>query len=176
MPRYVSQADRNAIEASSGEDQPLLFLTITHADLEDPVRIVNDIGTVNGKPAEWVFGGETFIAFPFSAELLTDTDAPPRGQLEVANVDRAIGEAILAISGPPSVEIVAVLPSEFDTSAHPRTEIGTASRIFTATGLKLRDVEVDAVSIRGTIMSIDDTAEPYPATRATKALLPGLYR
>lgn len=176
MPRTLADDVRAALDAPAGEDQPLVFLTLDHDDLEEPIRVVGDFGTVGGAPAEWIYDGDTYLAFPFTATLLSDGDGPPRATIEIANVDRRIGEAVRDLATPPRLTMVALLPSDFDTDASPRTETGTAVPIWSASGLVLREVEGDAVAIRGTVESVDDTQEPWPAVRATQALLPGLYR
>lgn len=176
MPRILDSAVRASLEEVAGGDQPLIFLTIDHPDLEAPLRVVNDGGTVAGAPAEWSYDGATYLAFPFTASLLTDGDGPPRAEIEIANVDRRIGEALRDLDTPPQLAMVALLPADFDTTVNPRTEIGSAVPIWSASGLVLRNVEGDAVAVRGTVESVDDTQEPWPSLRATQALLPGLYR
>ena len=176
MPRDIDADHRAALEASAGEDDPLCFLVLDHDDLAAPIRVVSDTGTEDGEPVEWTYGGNDYIAFPFVLEWVTDNDGPPTARIEIANVDRTIGEVLRGLTSPATVSLTVIPPSEFVTTTNPRTEIGTATVIMSAANLSLRDVEVDAVSVRGTLASLDDTREPYPALRATQALLPGLYR
>lgn len=177
MPRVVLAEHRASLEASHGEEQPLVFITITHESLAEPIRVVNDTGQDSlGNPVKWIYGGEEFVAFPLTIELLTDNDQPPRGQLSIANVDRRIGQAILDLEDAVGLEIVVILPTEFDMTVNPRTEIGTAIPIWSADYLYLRDVEVDAIMVTGVISSVDDTQEPYPAVRTLQSLCPGVYR
>lgn len=177
MPRSISSAHRASLEASHGEDHPLVFIKFSHASLSADILVVNDLGTENGEPVQWQYGGVNYIAYPFDIRILTDNEDAPRAVLEIANVDQSIGEAVKGLSVPVAMEIAVIPQSEFDTSVNPRTPLSSpdAVPIYTALGLKLRDVRVDAMQVRGVIGSLDDTLEPWPGVRATKALFPGLY-
>lgn len=177
MSRTLDAAHRTSLEEPHGEDQSLMFLEITHSSLSAPIRVVSDTGTENGVPVNWQYGGNNYQAFPFELTILTDTDDPPRGELTIANINQTVGEAIRDLQSPPSLTLTIIPTSEFNTSVNPRVPLeATPSVIYSAPGLTLREIEADAIAIRGVIVSIDDTAEPYPALVATQALFPGMYR
>lgn len=167
--RTISTAFRRSAEARESGDVFLEFIRITHDALSEPIRCVNDI-------VDFMYGGELYVGCPFSLSLLTDTDQPPRAQLSVQNVDRRIGEAILAIDTPPLLLIKLLSSVDFDLSVKPRTPIGTPIVEYEADFLRLENVSVDAMTVTADIASWDFTQEPWPAIRATKGRLPGLYR
>ncbi len=177
MSRTLLASHRTSLETPHGETQPLVFIELTHADLATPIRVVSDTATENGVPVTWTLDGNAYTAFPFTVRLLTDDDGPPRGELEVANVDRAIGEALLPLSTPLSLHLRVIPASEFDVTVNPRVPYTTPPTYpYEATNLVVREITVDALTIRGTIESVDDTAELWPGLTVTKALLPGMFR
>ncbi len=169
MPRIVSTEFRRAAEARESGDVFLEFIRISHDALSDDIRCVNDI-------VDFMYAGELYAGCPFSLSLLTDTDQPPRAKITVQNVDRRIGEAIQAIDDAPNLEILVMSSADFDLSVKPRTPIGTPTVEYAARFLRLENVEVDAMTVSADIASWDFTQEPWPAIRATKGRLPGLFR
>lgn len=177
MSRLISSVHRSSLEASHGSDEPFIFLRLSHASLSADIFVVNDSATENGQPVTYEYDGETWIAFPFEVELLTDTDEPPSGKIEISNVSDDVGEALRDVVGAVDIEIILLSTSEFDLTVNPRTVISSPPvPIYTATGLALRNVQVDIMNVTGEIGSIDDTKEPYPSMLVTEALAPGLYK
>ena len=147
----------------------LLFLTITHRSLPEPLRVVSD-------PKPFVLGGNEYVGFLFNITLLSDDDRPPEAQLTIQNVDRRIARVLRDIVDPPQLKLEVIWSDQFTLTVDPRTEIGTASRIYVADHCFLTDVEVDAMQISGTIRSWDYTRELWPGRMATSDILPGLFR
>lgn len=178
MPRGFSTTIRAALEGPRTSEAPLIFLTIEHAALDAAIRIVSDVATTNGVPVTYTHRGASFTAMPFDVELLSDDDGAPKGKISVQNVDRAIGEAILALQTRVTLTIEIVPASEFNLTVSPRVPLvgNHAIPIYRAIGLTLRDVSVDAMGATGEIVSLEDDIEPWPYLRVTQALLPGLYR
>lgn len=166
--RDLPETFRSALEAPNDRDAAIFFLTIEHDDWDAPVRLVSDV-------KNYVLDGDAYVAFPFELELLTDSEEAPGGAIAVQNVDRAIGEELQALSSPPTVALQIFSSADFDLTADPRTALGTPQVAYEFTNVFLRDVEVDAVSVRAALRSWDYVQEPYPSRRATSALLPGLY-
>lgn len=141
---------------SSESNLPLVLLVIDHADLADPIRVVNNKENITSD-------GEEYTAFPFEIVLpSSQDDAPPQAKLRIDNVSREIGEAIRTISGAPSVTIRVirretpdVIEAEFE-------------------GMVLRKVNYDALSVEGTLDFEDLTREPYPAFSFNPANYPGI--
>jgi hypothetical protein len=177
MPRDILAETRASLEEPEGEDQPFVFITIEHEDIDEPIRVVSDTGTENGEPVTFEWDGDSYIAMPFEIELLSDNEGPPRGRITIQDVDRDAGEAIRGLLTPAEITITVIPTSEFDLTVNPRTEVDTAVPAYgPAGGITIRNIQGDALQITGDLVSIDDTREPWPSLRATQALLPGLYR
>lgn len=169
MARDIPGATLASIQDAVSPDALLGFLTITHPSLVAPLRIVSD-------PLDFVCGGETFAGCPFEFQMLTDEDTVPTTTLRVQNVDRRIGEALRGIADRAMVRLDARSTADFDLSAVPRTEIGTAAVLYGFRYFELTDVTVTDIDVSGTLMIRDYTTEPYPGKRATMTRCPGLFR
>jgi hypothetical protein len=158
-----------ALEQPETAEVVLLFLRIAHKQLPVDLLIVSD-------PADYILDGETWRGFDFDLRLLSDTDQPPRTELTVQNVDRRVGEAILAMDGPARLDIDVIAASQFDLTAEPRVAIaGTVERMYSARHLALVDVRGDVLQLTGTVRSWDYSQEAWPSMRATQDHFPGLY-
>lgn len=184
MSRTIVAAVRSGLEASHGADEPRVFVQLRHSQLTNPIQVVNAAATQNGVPVNysWSPSGLTMTsaiwqAFPFSIELLSDDDGAPRGRLEIANINRIPGQGVQSISGTPLSMVIYVVPvSAFDLTVNPRVPLVLpVVAAYTALGLHLSNVQVDAMSVTGDIYSLDDTSEPFPSTRAIANILPGLF-
>lgn len=168
MTRTISSGFRDFAEASEGQDVIVLFATITHPALLEPITVNSDI-------ADYILGGVTYLGVAFSLVMLTDDDNPPRASVAIQNVDQAIGEAVLALTSSPSIKIEIYLKSDFDNST-PRNPIGTPSPEYVAQSLLLQNVKCDAMTLTADLMGFDLTTEPWPAIRSTQERVPGIYR
>ncbi len=180
MPRDISTLIRSSLEGPRDGEIFLTFLIIAHPDLSPSIYVVNDVATDAGATVTYQYAGNTYIAFPFDLELLTDGDASPVGRLTIQNVDRVLGEAVRALTTAPTVEFRMIPASEFDLTVNPRVgATGSPEEItpiYVATGLEMRGISVDAMSISGEVAAINDAQEPWPSIRATQARTPGLFR
>lgn len=168
MPRStITTAYRDGIEAPSSTEIPVVFATLTHPQLIAPIRVNNDI-------VDYVYGGETFTGVGFHIKLLTDDDRPPQTQAAIANVDQSIGNLLKSLNSPLSVKIELLARSDFD-SADPRMPIGTPSVQYSAPGLKMRNVSLDAMTITFDITGDDITVEPWPRNRLTRERTPAIF-
>ena len=83
----------NVREASAANEAPLILLEINHADLEQPVRVINDTQDLTSN-------GKTFIACPFSVTLPADQERIiPKATLAVDNAGRDLMYWIETSSG-----------------------------------------------------------------------------
>jgi hypothetical protein len=83
----------------------LVLLTISHADLATPIRVVNNNEDI-------VSRGNTFLAFPFEIVLPgQDPDSAPKAQIRFDNVERTAIPAIRGLTSAPSVLIEVILAS-----------------------------------------------------------------
>lgn len=157
MTRSVSVTARRAVYDAETSEAFLILLTLTHADLTEPIRVVNNALDV-------VSRGETFIAFPFRIDLPSDSDeSPPRARLQIDNVDRQIVQAIRTVTGPIAVLMEVVLGGDPDT-------VEAAFSDF-----ELREVRWDALVVEGQLSLESFLREPYPAPRFTQKDFPGLF-
>ena len=169
MPRPISASLRRWLDMQESGEAILAFLTITHADLADPITVVSD-------GVDYVWDGVTYIGFPFRFGLLSDEEGPPRCQIEVQNVDRKIGDALRALSSPARLRLDLVAAGEFDRASDPRVALGTPPVEYSASHLFLVNVAVDAMMVTGDVVSWDYTQDTWPARRATQDRYPGLFR
>ena len=141
---------------SQQSDLPLILLEIDHDDLAQPIRVVNNKVSITSN-------GDEYTGFPFDVFLPDSSeDAPPRAKLRINNVSREIAQAIRSISTAPTVTIKVIRQTTPD--------------IIEAefTGMKLRRVPFDALSVDGTLEFEDLSYEPFPAYTFNPANYPGI--
>ena len=109
-------------------------------------------------------------------QLLTDDESPPTARLQIQNVSPQIGNSIRALLTPPRLKIELLSSADFNLTVMPRTEIGSATVIYSADQLFLINTSVDAMVISGQIVGWDYVQRVWPAERATQANFPGLFR
>lgn len=167
--RSIIAAFRASLEDVHNDDPPLVFLTLEHDDLDEPLRFVWDT-------VDYILDGDTYIGFPFDVTLLSDGEEAPRGRLSVQNVDRAIGDAIRGLTSPPQATIEIYAASDFDLTVKPRVALGTPALAYRASNLYFRQTSVDAMTAQGDLVSWDYINQPWPSKYAMPSLLPGLFR
>ncbi len=157
MSRSISSLTRQALYAPETGDAFLILLTITHATLEEPIRVTSDA-------VDTVSRGETFVAFPFDLVLPDDGEGrAPRAKLTIDNVDRTIVQAVRGLTSSPGVLIEIVRAADADT---------VEARFL---DFKLINVSYDAQRVEGVLTIEDFTAEPFPAGTFSPGLFPGLF-
>lgn len=81
--RGYSDHLRESTAATSGEE-PAYLLEITHDQLDDPLRVVNDTQDLTSN-------GDTYTGYPFRISLPTDVDRElPRAVLTIDNTGREL--------------------------------------------------------------------------------------
>lgn len=157
MSRTLSPAAVQAITAQETGEVFLLLLTIDHPDLAQPIRVVRNGEDVTSR-------GNTYSACAFDVALPDErSDRPPRVQLVLDNVDRAITQALRPLTSPPTVTLEVVLASSPDT-----VEAGPYE--FT-----VRNVVYDAHVVTAELAYEDVLNLRFPADRFTPNLFPGLF-
>jgi len=153
----TSSVFKAAAFAQETAEVPLVLLTITHADLPAPIRVVNNHTDI-------VSNGNTFQAFPFEIDLPdVGAGAPPRVTLRIDNVDRQIVDSLRAISSPFELQIDVAVASQ------PNTIEASFS------GLKAIRAVYDALTVEAELGFEDVLNEPYPGDSFTPARNPGLF-
>lgn len=168
--RSIPIIDRRSMEQPSSGDAELVFVTITHSEMADVVRLVVD-------GYDYLIAGNIWHKSAFELDLLTDNDKPPSAQFRFPNVDRAAIAKLRSVTGPCRVAFEVYSSVYFDLSADPRTvKPGlTLEPIYSASALFLTEVTADDVAVEGTLRSWDYRQESWPDMRATKRLVPGAY-
>lgn len=118
MPRNIPVSFRSVAESNYSEEVDLCFVTISHQELAEPIRVVWDT-------KDYILNGNRYIGFPFDITLLSDDDNPPKAQLTIQNVDRVIGEAIRSMRSPPRLRIDLLSSSDFFTRSDSRKFVDT---------------------------------------------------
>ena len=157
MPRTTSTTYRRAAFAQSTGECPLVLLTIDHADLETPIRVVH-----NGE--DIVSRGNTFTATSFEFILPDDSeDKPPVSRLSICNVDRSIVNMIRSLTSTPTVLAEVVLASTPDVVEASFED------------LEFKEVTYDPLIVEGALGYENYLMEPFPADKFTPAIFPGLF-
>lgn len=157
MARSVSNTLTAAVNAQETGEVFLVLLTLDHADLAAPIRVVDNNEDI-------VSGGDTYVAFPFELTLPSDVEGRvPSARLVVDNVDRQIVQAVRSVSSAVDVTIEVILASDPDT-----IEAGP----FTA---KLRNIDYDAAQVSGDLVFEEVLSQPYPGQSFNPATTPGLF-
>lgn len=134
----------------------LILITIAHASLAAPIRVVANNENITSN-------GDLYVAWDFEIILPgEDPDNPTGAKLSIGNIDPVIIRSLREISGPPEVTIQIVLSSDHDL-----IEAEFA-------GLKLRNANYDAGKIEGDLAFEEFLTEPV-ATTLTPAMFPGLF-
>lgn len=182
--RAISTTFRNAIEATSSSEVALVFLTITHDDLDEPIRLVseddNGVSYNAGAIINYNLNGELFYGCPFSLALLTDDERPPRGQLTFVDPEREFGLAILSIVDSPRIKFELYKLSDYVEgtydSSNARSPSGSPVPEYVADYLFLKNVSSDGMIIQAEVASYDLVGEPWPKIRSTHDRMPALFR
>lgn len=164
--RTLGAAFRGELESVFSGEVIVCFVTIDHTDLLVPIRVNSDI-------VDYVYNGDTYTGAAFAISLLSDNEQAPRLQASINNVDRIIGETVLALTSAPRIKIELFAKSDF-TDAIPRVASGTPTVEYSAPHLFLRNVSCDAMALSGDVVGYDFSTEPWPAIRSTPDKLPGL--
>ncbi len=157
MPRTVTLPALQAMLAQHTSKVFLELLTIDHADLSEPLRLVNNTVDVESN-------GETFTATAFGATLPTDVDKQvPKAQLTVSNVDQRIIIALRQLTSAPIFTLAVVVADSPDTY-----EYGPID-------LQLVEYQASARTISMTVSLENFTQEEYPFLRFDPVNFPGLF-
>jgi len=184
MPRGLTTARRNSLEASQSSVFDLILLRMSGGDIHDAIGICND--TVN-----YVYNSEIYFGVSAEIALISDGERAPKSTLRMQNVYGVVGKLMQALTVSPRLTIRLFNADDWSptlSSTGETDDLGEAilarnpiaspaPRIdYEADWLRLTDVSGDALSIEANIGSFDLSSEPFPAVRTTRERLPGLYR
>lgn len=156
--RNVSVDNRKQIEIVQGDAALLAFATLSHPQLSEPIRVVNNTVDV-------VFEDFNFVGFPFELKLLTDSETVPKGNISFQNVDRRIGNTILALKDRIKLRIQVAFADDLED---PWLDYNF---------MEISNVHLGLATISGDItVGQEFLQDLYPATRTQQLAFPGVYR
>ncbi|WP_064696059.1 DUF1833 family protein [Rhizobium aegyptiacum] len=167
MARNLSPGFIAALYSQESDEVVICLLTVTHADIGDPIYLSSDATTrLSDDPL--VYGtasrGQQYIYLPFEFTVPDDrNDSPPRVQLTMDNIDRSLVTILRSFSTPASIVMEIVLASDLDA-----VEI-------TMPALQMSDVTIDDHTISVTLVADALVNEPHPAGQFTPGSFPGLF-
>jgi uncharacterized protein DUF1833 len=168
--RTLSSSFRDELQGPLSAEVVLLLVTLTHETMPTPIRFCSDT-------VDYVYQGDTYVGASFYIAPISDNEGPQKTRAVIQNVDRRIGEAILALA-PPAIQMevqVFAGSSGWDSSI-PRQPVGTPSPEYIAQELFLRNIQCDPIQISADVTGPDHSTEPWPSIRATPDLLPAIFR
>lgn len=166
--RYVSLDMRALLQGTSDEDDlGVLLATITHPDIEEPVRLSSDNkDLISTEP--YVRGtkvGEVeYIHAIRGSKLPESTDTSPQGELVINDLDGSLARAVRVISPEPATISMAIVRA----SQPDIVEINVGEWEITSLTSKAGTLTLEIAD--------SDRDEPLPSHRMSKNLLPGLFR
>lgn len=151
----------NFIDAvvNQNTDEVFLFLiTLSHDDLLNPIRVVNNVENINSR-------GMEFTAFPFDLILPQDDgDTLPQVIISLSNVDLSLVDEIRSLNSSLDVTLEIVLasnPSYVEMSIE---------------GMKTISVQYDAQKIEATCQIEDVLNLVFPKDSYLPSNFPGLFQ
>jgi len=158
MPRDISLTALQSILAQETEEIWLVCLTITHADLSAPIRLVNDRQDLTRTAG-------TFSAFPFEVALPSDEEREtPKASITIDNVDRTVIQALRDVTSAPEVTIEVVLLDSPNT-------VEAGPFVF-----QMHSVSYNAGTLQGELgYESDFLNEGFPAESFTPNTAQGLF-
>lgn len=155
--RTVSAPAGAGLTAQGTGEVFLTLLTIDHADLTAPIRLVNDRQDITSR-------SNVYTAAGFQHQLATDADGEvPRAEISISNVGQEIIEQIELLSEPPTIVVEIILASSPDT-----VEAGPWN-------YTLKSVDYDEFTITTSLGFENVVSEPFPAPRFTPLDFPGMF-
>ncbi len=156
MSRNVSANFWRAARMDQTAEDIHLLITLYHKDLIDPIRVVDDTVAITSN-------GLLYEAFPFEFVLPQEDESVPRGKLRFQNIDREIGQTVLAIKDDIRASIACILRSDPDVVE------------FSYKYFYIRNCRGNAVQIETDVGGKNYSTLIYPNVRASKQHFPGLY-
>lgn len=153
--REVSAAFTEAATAETTDEVIVVLLTVSHDDLDAPIRVCDNIEAITSN-------GHEFLALPFDIELPDDGERPGEARVRIDNVSRDITLVLRRISSPPTVTIQVALASQPDTIE------------YELSNLTLRDATYDLNYVSG-YLRFEDLSTEAVAEQMTPQRFPALF-
>jgi hypothetical protein len=148
----------------------LSFVEVTHPALPGGVlRHVTDV-------LPFVWGGETWTPIgQIELPLADDAEDASRLRVTIPNIDKMVGQTIRRIGTRMKVAQHILSSADFNLTANPRTEVGTATAFYSMENFETVDAQFDAVAGEVSLVLRDYSQAQY-GLYATQSLLPGVRR
>jgi len=158
--RNLSPTTEQALYDEETGEVIATLITISHADLNDPIRL-----TDNGEDV--TYNGNTYMHFPYRIQLPRDEDeaSGSLAHVEVDAVDRRVVEAIRNISGVPDFDLIVANISDPNS---PTVEVEWPT-------FSLANARYDSTSVKGDLVLEVLTEEPFPADKQDPSRFPGMF-
>jgi hypothetical protein len=168
--RTIPVLNRKVLEQSSAGEAFLAFVTVSHPQMIEAIRLVLD-------GADYVIGSDTFHKSFFEIDLVSDDESPPKATFRFSNVDRVAITMLRSVASPPRVALDLISTAYFDLTVDPRTvkPATTVEYLYRARGLFLTGITADSIAVEGTLRGWDFRQESWPDKRVTQTLLPGAF-
>lgn len=154
----VTDHTRGEMFASESDDGLLVLLTLTHPELDPPIRVVNDHEDLTSR-------GNSFVGLQFRISLPgVDTQSPLRARLTIDGVSQQIMEQARRItSDPPRVliEVVRLSDPEVVEMSYPN--------------MQLQNVRPDGLRVSGDLIFADLATQSFTYINFTPGIFPGLF-
>ena len=159
--REISVDGLKQLFKQEAEDIFLVIVEITHPTLAEPIRLVNDMVTLE-------YSGYTYTALPFRFELPADVkDKPPKAKIIIDNINRDLIDLMRSTYTPLNLKVDIVRKSAADgTVTH---EIGTFDFIMSKITYDATTLEADLT------VDIDFLNESAVADYFSPYLFPALF-
>ena len=155
--RTVSASLKEAMYAERTEELLLVLLTITHGELEDPLRLVLNTENITSR-------GEEYLAFLFDIQLPgEDAEAVPQAQIVFNNIDRRIVSILESTTEAPQLTIELIRWADPDTVE------------ASWTGMTLGQVTYDVEKVSATLTYEDVSKEAFPVGTFSPGWFPGMF-
>ncbi len=155
--RSFSTNAMKAVTAQETKEAFITLLTLSHADLAEPIRVCDD-------KVNLVSNGNTFQAFPFELPLPNESeDRPPVATLTIGNVDRQIVQALRSITSAVDVLIEIVLASTPDTVE------------MSLPDFKLKEADYNQLVVTGELSVEHLESKPFPPHAFVPSGFPALF-
>jgi len=164
----LTDAQRGDLERPESADALISFIEVAHPLFPATKRFVTDV-------LDYVWGGQTYRAIGgLELPLADDSDSAARLTVRLPNIDREIGETLDAATSAITVRQTILSTADFDLTADPRTEVGTAAPVYDMVNFEVVEATWDAVAAEMVLVLRDYTQHQY-GLRATQDLLPGVF-
>lgn len=161
---------------------PLVLLELTHPDISPPIRVANDFTPLDeDEPLQpnvpYFYGNKLWQAFPFDVSLVNNSAGIPEAKLRIQNVDRRIGQALLAISDPIRISVTVLSSADFELNLAGTRMVEVSSAVVQRFWplAYLMNVSWDRREVTADVKGFDISLEPFPYQRATVARTPALW-